>query len=100
MRRSLWIKRPAMKKGFMHRTNDCVYDWTDDEMPRLDAADTVNGLYFTLGSSGGGVSLAPTLGKFKADFIVDGEKPEDVDTLRLSRFAEGQPFDWHNTARG
>jgi glycine/D-amino acid oxidase-like deaminating enzyme len=100
MRQNLSITLPAMKAGYVHRTYACVYDWTDDEMPILDSADTVKGLFFTLGCSGGGVSLAPTLGKFMADFIVDGEKPQDMETLRLSRFAEGQPFDWHNTSRG
>ena len=50
-------------------------------MPILDAAETIEGLYFTLGCSGGGLSLAPSIGKIIADFIVDGKKSADINTL-------------------
>jgi len=97
MREGLSVTFPAMKEGFVHRTYACVYDWTDDEMPILDGDDAIRGLYFTLGSSGGGLSLSPAIGKMMADFIVDGKKSPDMDALRLSRFAEGKQIDWHNT---
>ena len=88
-----------MKDGFVHRTYACVYDWTDDEMPILDGNDTIKGLYFTLGNSGGGLSLSAAMGNLMADFIVDEKKSPDIEMVRLSRFAEGQPIDWHNTSR-
>jgi glycine/D-amino acid oxidase-like deaminating enzyme len=66
-------------------------------MPILDAAETIEGLYFTLGCSGGGLSLAPSIGKIMADFIVDGKKSADINTLRLNWFAEGKQIDWDNT---
>jgi glycine/D-amino acid oxidase-like deaminating enzyme len=99
MRQSLSTTLPAMKDGFVHRTYACVYDWTDDEMPILEGNDAIKGLYFTLGCSGGGLSLSPALGNMMADFIVDGKKSPDIEALRLSRFAEGQQIDWHNTSR-
>jgi glycine/D-amino acid oxidase-like deaminating enzyme len=99
MRQSVLTTCPEMKDGFVHRTYACVYDWTDDEMPILDGNDTIKGLYFTLGNSGGGLSLSAAMGNLMADFIVDEKKSPDIEMVRLSRFAEGQPIDWHNTSR-
>ena len=86
---------PFMKDGFVHRTYACVYDYTPDGQPILDA-DGPRGLYYALGFSGGGFSSAPTVGRTMAQFIVDEKKPEELHWLRRSRFEDGELITWSN----
>jgi len=84
--------------GFIFRTYACVYDYTPDGMPVLDRAETVDGLYFALGFSGGGFSLSPWVGSAMAQLMMTGEKPPGMDLLRRSRFETGDLLSWSNTA--
>jgi sarcosine oxidase, subunit beta len=89
---------PFMANGFVHRTYACVYDYTPDGMPILDRAESVPGLHFALGFSGGGFSLSPWVGSAMARFVVSGVKPSEMELLRLARFQEGASVSWSNTA--
>ena len=100
MQRSLIRTLPFMADGFVHRTYACVYDYTPDGMPILDEAETLPGLYFALGFSGGGFSLSPWVGSAMARFLADGVKPPEMRLFRLERFREGQLLSWSNTAKG
>jgi sarcosine oxidase subunit beta len=85
-----------MSDGFVHRTYACVYDVTPDEMPILDRAVSVGGLYFALGFSGGGFSLSPWVGRAMAEFIFEQKTPPQIERFDLNRFAEGRTFNWSN----
>ena len=100
MHRQLSLTLPFMERGFVHRTYACIYDCTADEMPILDRAPNVTGLYFALGFSGGGFSFSPSVGRMMADMMVDGNKPADAEALRLSRFDEGDLISWGNVDPG
>ena len=98
MHRRLAMTLPFMRDGFVHGTYACVYDYTLDAMPILDQVDSISGLYFALGFSGGGFSMSPWIGRMMAEFILTANKPSDIDPLRLSRFAEGELIDWSNVS--
>jgi glycine/D-amino acid oxidase-like deaminating enzyme len=99
MQRRLVITLPPMCDGFVHRTYACVYDMTPDEMPILDRAESIEGLYFALGFSGGGFSLSPWVGRAMAEFMVHQKRPAQIEGFDLNRFGEGRTFDWSNVAR-
>ena len=100
MRRCLTGLLPFMSDGFVHRTYACVYDYTPDGMPILDQAESVKGLYFSLGYSGGGFSLSPWVGSSMAQFMVEGHKSPEMDLLRSNRFKEGRLLRWGNVKNG
>ena len=87
-----------MEQGFVHRTYACVYDYTPDGMPMLDAAGPA-GLYYALGFSGGGFSTALCVGRAMAQFITTAVKPPEIEWLRHGRFAEGDLVDWSNAGK-
>lgn len=97
MSRKLAVTLPFMKRGFVHRTYACTYDITPDEMPILDRATTIRGLYFAIGFSGGGFSTSPWVGRRMADLIADGTKPKELRLFNLERFAKGDLIQWSNT---
>jgi glycine/D-amino acid oxidase-like deaminating enzyme len=98
MERRLAGLLPFAADGFVSRTYACVYDYTPDGMPILDRAETLDGLYFALGFSGGGFSLSPWVGSVMAKLMATGEKPPGLDLLRRSRFETGDLLSWSNTA--
>ena len=98
MHKNLEITLPFMSEGFVHRTYACTYDVTPDEMPILDKAESVEGLYFAIGFSGGGFSTSPWVGKRMASFMAEGVKPQDMEVFGLERFAKGELIRWSNTA--
>ena len=98
MHKNLEITLPFMSEGFVHRTYACTYDVTPDEMPILDKAESVEGLYFAIGFSGGGFSTSPWVGKRMASFMAEGIKPQDMEVFGLERFAKGELIRWSNTA--
>lgn len=100
MQRRLAATLPFTADGFVHRTYACVYDYTPDGMPILDAAETISGLYFALGYSGGGFSLSPWVGSAMARFVAEGIKSPEMQLLRLKRFEEGQLLAWSNAEKG
>jgi len=99
MKRRLSLTLPFMSDSFVQRSYACVYDYTPDGMPILDAADSIPGLYFSLGYSGGGFSLSPWVGSVMARLIADGIKSPEMHLLRLKRFEEGQLISWSNVQR-
>ena len=98
MHKNLEITLPFMSEGFVHRTYACTYDVTPDEMPILDRAGFVRGLYFAIGFSGGGFSTSPWVGKRMASFMAEGVKPKALKIFGLDRFAKGELIRWSNTA--
>lgn len=100
MQRRVIDTLPFMADGFVHRTYACVYDYTPDGMPVLDQAETVPGLYFALGYSGGGFSLSPWAGAAMARYVSEGVKPPEMELVRLARFREGATLAWSNSAAG
>lgn len=97
MSRKLAVTLPFMNQGFVHHTYACTYDITPDEMPILDRATTIRGLYFAVGFSGGGFSTSPWVGKRMADFIAAGSQPDDLQLFNLERFSKGELIQWSNT---
>ena len=85
-----------MDQGFVYRSYACVYDYTPDGQPILDA-DGPHGLFYAIGFSGGGFSMAPCVGRAMARFIIDQAKPSEIEWLRRSRFEEGDLIQWSNT---
>jgi sarcosine oxidase subunit beta len=97
MHKNLLITLPFMKEGFVHRTYACTYDVTPDQMPILDKAETIEGLYYAIGFSGGGFSTSPWVGKRMAAFIAKDTYPQDLEVFRFKRFAQGKTIKWANT---
>jgi sarcosine oxidase subunit beta len=87
-----------MQQGFVHRTYACVYDYTPDGMPILDATGP-RGLFYALGFSGGGFSTALCVGGAMAQYIATSVKPPEIEWLRHARFAEGDLIDWSNVRK-
>ena len=86
-----------MQRGFVHRTYACTYDVTPDEMPVLDRAAGIEGLFFAVGFSGGGFSTSPWVGKRMAALIMSGTPPDDLRLFSLGRFAADALIEWSNT---
>ena len=97
MARRLAISLPFMQRGFVHRTYACTYDVTPDEMPVLDRAAGIEGLFFAVGFSGGGFSTSPWVGKRMAALIMSGVPPDDLRLFSLGRFDDDALIQWSNT---
>ncbi|MAE64520.1 MAG: hypothetical protein CMJ18_09650 [Phycisphaeraceae bacterium] len=97
MHGQLSLSLPFMREGFVHRTYACTYDVTPDDMPILESAEGIEGLYYAVGFSGSGFSAAPWIGKRMAAFIAEGRKPADFGIFNLGRFAQGELISWSNT---
>ena len=97
MHAGLSITLPSMRDGFVHRTYACTYDVTPDEMPILEQAGGIDGLFFAVGFSGGGFSAAPWVGRRMAESITSGEKPREIEPFKLERFETGETIAWSNT---
>lgn len=67
-----------------------VYDVTPDSYPILDAAGP-EGLYVAVGFSGHGFKLSPEVGRLLSEYLGTGRRPADLQPLRASRYAEGDP---------
>ena len=96
MHEGLSVTLPSMRDGFIHRTYACTYDVTPDEMPILEQAGGIDGLFFAVGFSGGGFSTAPWLGRRMADYIISGVKPREITPFTLERFETGETIAWSN----
>ncbi|HEU4884125.1 MAG TPA: FAD-dependent oxidoreductase [Longimicrobium sp.] len=87
-----WI--PALREAKVDRAA-CVaglYEMSPDEHVLLGSAPGVENLFLANGSSGHGVMHSPALGQLLTEMILDGSaRSMDVQPLRPSRFAEGQP---------
>jgi glycine/D-amino acid oxidase-like deaminating enzyme len=67
-----------------------IYDDTPDFHPILDRLAPYEGLYCAAGFSGHGFKLSPAVGQWMAQFIMTGEKPEDMRHFAFDRFAGGR----------
>jgi len=85
---------PVLKQATIDRKN-CwagLYEMSPDKHALLGQWSGIENLYLANGSSGHGVMHAPALGQLLAEIILDGAAVAlDVQTLRPSRFLEGQP---------
>ncbi len=95
--------RARLDKAFAERMPGCVgaevvrtvsgaYDITPDFHPLLGWAEEVEGLYLAAGFSGHGLKLSPAVGECVAAAVLGREPPFDINPLRLSRFADGEPM--------
>jgi sarcosine oxidase subunit beta len=70
-----------------------LYEMTPDRHAILGPVDGVDGLQLAVGFSGHGFQHAPIVGTLLAEEVVDGRAHSvDVSSLRLERFARGQPI--------
>lgn len=65
------------------------YDFTPDWHPIVGAAPGVDGLYMSVGNSGHGFKLAPSIGECLAADILDHRSPIDISQLSAERFISG-----------
>src|SRR5207247_10549809 len=68
-----------------------AYDVTPDSYPILDRVGP-EGLFVAVGFSGHGFKLSPEVGRLVAEQVATGRRPEPLEPLRASRFAEGSPI--------
>ena len=68
-----------------------AYDVTPDSYPILDRVGP-EGLFVAVGFSGHGFKLSPEVGRLVAEHVATDRRPESLEPLRASRFAEGSPI--------
>jgi sarcosine oxidase subunit beta len=68
-----------------------AYDVTPDSYPIIDRF-RPEGLFIAVGFSGHGFKLSPEVGRLVAEYIATGRRPERLEALRASRFAEKSPI--------
>lgn len=67
-----------------------LYEMSPDHHAILGRAPALTNLYLANGCSGHGVMHAPAIGHVITELILDGRSSIDIDSLRPSRFAEGE----------
>jgi len=67
-----------------------LYEMSPDHHAILGRAPALTNLYLANGCSGHGVMHAPAIGQVIAELIIDGRATIDINSLRPSRFAEGE----------
>jgi sarcosine oxidase subunit beta len=89
----LCARIPGMETGAVRKGHAGIYLNSQDKHALLGAAPGVEGFYCATGCSGHGFKEAPVVGQAMAELIVKGRaEVVDITPLRLSRFAEGQPY--------
>jgi sarcosine oxidase subunit beta len=89
----LCARIPAMETGAVRKGHAGIYLNSPDKHALLGAAPGVEGFYCATGCSGHGFKEAPVIGQAMAELILNGRtEVVDITPLRLSRFAEGQPY--------
>jgi len=68
-----------------------AYDVTPDSYPILDRVGP-EGLFVAVGFSGHGFKLSPEVGRLVAEQVSTDRRPESLEPLRASRFADGSPI--------
>jgi sarcosine oxidase subunit beta len=66
------------------------YDFTPDWHPIIGAAPGIDGLYMSVGNSGHGFKLAPSIGECLAAEILGEQSPIDISQLSADRFVGGK----------
>jgi sarcosine oxidase subunit beta len=88
MARVLTRYAPVLKHVNMLRHWTGFYDVTPDARPILGETKDLKGFIHCHGFSGHGFMLSPMVCKLLSDFIVDGKKPEVLESLSLERFKD------------
>src|SRR5256714_7377577 len=68
-----------------------AYDVTPDSLPIFDRGGP-QGLFVAVGFSGHGFKLSPDVGRLVAEQVSTDRRPESLEPLRASRFADGSPI--------
>jgi sarcosine oxidase subunit beta len=93
MRQKVSVRCPAMRRSIGRGGFGALYAVTPDWHPILDRLPGVAGAYCAVGFSGHGFKMSPAVGQIMTELVVDGAAATfDIRPLRLSRFAEGDPF--------
>jgi len=79
---------PALSRAVPRGGWAGIYDDTPDFHPILDRL-PYEGLYCAAGFSGHGFKLSPVIGQWMAQFILTGNKPEDMQHFAFERFSHG-----------
>lgn len=77
---------PLLKETSIVRSWAGITHWTPDEIPIIDRAPNVEGLFLTAGFCGHGFCLGPIVGRLMAEWIVDGKSSMDLYAFRWTRF--------------
>jgi sarcosine oxidase subunit beta len=77
---------PLLKETSIVRSWAGITHWTPDEIPIIDRAPNVEGLFLTAGFSGHGFCLGPIVGRLMAEWIADGKSSMDLYAFRWTRF--------------
>jgi len=89
----LCARIPSMETGTVRRGHAGIYPRTLDTHALLGPAPGVQGFYCAIGFSGHGFKESPAVGQAMAELILNGRaEVVDITPLRLTRFAEGQPY--------
>jgi sarcosine oxidase subunit beta len=89
----LCARIPGMETAPVRKGHAGIYLNSQDKHALLGEAPGVEGFYCATGCSGHGFKEAPVVGQAMAELIVKGRaEVVDITPLRLSRFAEGQPY--------
>jgi sarcosine oxidase subunit beta len=67
-----------------------LYDVSPDARPIIGAVEGVDGYYHACGFSGHGFMLSPVVSRLLCELITTGDTSMPIDSLSLSRFAQGQ----------
>jgi len=88
MSKTLTRYAPVLKHVNMLRHWTGFYDVTPDARPILGETEEVKGFIQCNGFSGHGFMISPMVSKLLSDFIIDGKKPDVLESLNLSRFKD------------
>jgi sarcosine oxidase, subunit beta len=81
---------PALARAVPRGNWAGIYDDTPDFHPVLDHLPLYEGLYCAVGFSGHGFKLSPLVGRWMAQLILTGTKPEDMQHFAFDRFTYGK----------
>lgn len=79
---------PALARAVSRGGWAGIYDDTPDYHPILDRIEPYAGLYCAVGFSGHGFKLSPIVGQWMAQYILTGNKPDDMQHFSLDRFTK------------
>jgi len=89
----LCARIPVMETGAVHKGHSGVEGYTLDGHALMGPAPGVDGFYLATGMSGHGFKEGPAIGQTMAELVMHGQSEvADITPLRVTRFAEGQPY--------
>jgi sarcosine oxidase subunit beta len=85
---------PAMERAPLRKGHAGIFVDTLDKHMLLGPTPELEGFFLCTGLSGHGFKEAPVVGRATAELILNGQAEViDVTPLRVTRFAEGQPYE-------